>query len=97
MEEYIVQLITPIEFEGKKYTEIDLSGIADLDTRVLIDAGKYLDKSGDFSIMKEFETEFYLYLASRAADLPIELFYKLKLRDGNAVKNKVRNFLSSRD
>ena len=97
MGEYVVKLITPVEFEGTKYTEIDLSNIVDLDTRVLIDANKYLDKSGDYSPMKEFETEYYLYIASRASDLPIELFYKLKLRDGNAVKNRVRNFLSSKD
>lgn len=93
----IIKLVTPATFEGKNYTELNLSGLDNLKGRDLIDASRYLSRSGDISFAKELEAEFCFSLAARATDLPVEFFYNLGIRDAVAVKNRVTGFLYSRD
>lgn len=93
----VLKLVVPATYEGKNYTVLDLRGLERLKGRDLIDASRYLSRSGDISFAKELEAEFCYSLAAKAVDLPIEFFYNLGIRDAVAVKNRVTGFLYSRD
>lgn len=91
------KLIVPKTYEGTTYTMIDLTKLETLEGRDLIDASRYLSRSGDISFAKELEAEFCFSLAAKAMKLPIEFFYGLNIRDALAVKNRVTGFLYGRD
>ena len=43
-ESLVIKLKKPYKFEGKEYTEIDLSGLEDLSAADMISVNKYLDR-----------------------------------------------------
>lgn len=93
----IVQFSKPYPFEGKTYKEIDLAGLADLTAEDMIAADKYLNRSGNFSVMPEMSIEYSCFIASRATDLPVEFFRRLPPKDAIKVKNRVTNFFYGED
>ena len=92
---YILKLKKPIDFEGVKYTEIDLSGMEDLTARDVSKITKLLRLTDDAPSEVGIETslDFACYYAAKAAKLPIEFMYKLDSRDSIRLKNRVVNFL----
>ena len=92
---YILKLKKPIDFEGVKYTEIDLSGMENLTARDVSKITKLLRLTDDAPSEVGIETslDFACYYAARAAKLPIEFMYKLDSRDSIRLKNRVVNFL----
>ncbi len=93
----IVKFNKPYRFEDKTYTEIDLSGMADLTAEDMIAADKYLSRSGNFAIMPEMSIEYSCYIASRATNLPVEFFRRLPPKEAIKVKNRVTNFFYGED
>lgn len=84
-------------FEGKDYTEVDLSGMDDLSAEDMIAADRYLTRSGSFSVMPEMTLEYACFIAARAAKQPIEFFRGLPPKDALKVKNRVTSFFYSED
>lgn len=89
----MVKLSKPYKFEGKEYSEIDLSGLEDLTAADMIKANKILERAGTMSVLPEMSLEYACVLAARASSQPIEFFNGLHPRDAIKVKNKVTGFL----
>jgi hypothetical protein len=92
---YVIKLKKPYKFEGKEYTEIDLSGLEDISARDMIAVNKYMDRNGGtgLSVMPEVSLEYACNLAARAAQLPVEFFLGLPGYVSMKVKNRVMGFL----
>lgn len=91
--EYVLNLKSPITFEGKRYEKIDLYPLEELSAEDLIQVERLYDKKGGASFLKELTIEFSILLASRGTKLPIELFRQLKMKDAEKLKNRVTGFL----
>ena len=93
----LVTLAKPFKFEGKTYTEIDLSGLESMSASDMCAAEKHLNRSGMFSPLPEMTAEYVCYIAAQTSDFPIEFFKALPPRDFIRVKNKVTNFFYGED
>lgn len=91
---YVVKFKAPYTFEGKEYTEVDLSGLEKLSAADLIEADKQFNSSGQIAMMNEVSLGYCLIVASKASGKPIEFFQKLPAPDAIKVKNTVINFLN---
>lgn len=85
----IVKLSREYTFEGKKYTELDLSGLDDLTVNDLTEAQRYMSKKNEYSVMPETNLNYCLFLAGLATQLPIEFYLQLKAKDAVAVRTKI--------
>ena len=91
----VMKLRSPVDFEGTKYTEIDLSGldkltgkdIRELDRLFKIKGGKI---GGN---VKEFDSLYLQLVAARATSLPLEFFDKISIKDATRLEVEIRNFL----
>jgi len=94
----VYTLKRPIDFEGKHYTEIDLRGLRTCTGKDYRDAERYMATQGMLTQPLEENSEpFTMYLASRAAGVPIELLEAMDIRDIMAVKNRVSGFFYSEE
>jgi Phage tail assembly chaperone proteins, E, or 41 or 14 len=91
----IVELSKPYQFEGKEYTEIDLTGLENLTGEDLIEAEKVFSTSGQVALMSELSTGYTLIIAAIATKLPVEFFQKLPAKDAMRVKGAVMAFLNN--
>lgn len=90
----ILKLKKPYKFEGKEYTEIDLSGLGDLSAADMIAVNKYMDRTATgVQVMPEVSLEYACVLASKAAKMPVEFFTGLPPKQAIKVKNRVMGFL----
>ena len=90
----VVKFNKPFRFDGKEYTEVDLSGLDDLQASDMIAVNKYMQRtSSGIDVMPEVSLEYACVLASKAARLPIEFFTSLPPREAMKVKNRVMGFL----
>lgn len=90
---YVVQLKTPVTFEGKQYDEIDLTCLENINAADMIAVGRHLSSAGNANVNQEFTLEYALNIAARACNLPIEFFDQLKPRQAMQVKSCVSSFL----
>ena len=88
----LIKFSKPYVFEGQTYTEIDLAGLENLTARDMIDAEKYLFKSGIISPLPDQTSEYICFIANRATGRPVEFFKGLPTKDAVKVKNKVTSF-----
>ena len=88
----VVKFTRSYSFEGKSYSEVDLAGMDDLTAKDMIEAEKYLFKTGTVSALPDQAVGYVCFIASRISDQPIEFFMGLSPRDMNRVKNKVTGF-----
>lgn len=74
--EGVITLSRPYKFEGKEYTEVDLSGIKNLKIKDAIEAQKQLFNEREIAatIMSETTTAFARAIAAKATGKPIEFF-----------------------
>lgn len=95
----VIQLKRPYLFEGKEYTEIDLSGLEDMTSVDMIAVEKQYDRNngGIGSVTPEMKTEYAMIMAARATKMPVEFFNGLPAREGRKVKSKVMGFLYGQD
>lgn len=85
----------PYKFEGKEYTEVDLSEIENLSTGDLIDADKQFSSSGQMAVMNEMTTGYSCIIASKVTGKPVEFFENLPAGEGLKVKKIVMGFLNA--
>lgn len=94
----VIKFKKPYRFEGKEYTELDLSGMDDLTGADMIAVNKIMQRSsGGIDVMPEVSVEYAFYFAARAAKLPVEFFTNLPPRESMKVKNRVMGFLFGSD
>lgn len=90
----VVTLAKPYNFEGKTYTEIDLSGLEDMTAADMIAVTKRINgMSGSSVLMPEVSMEYSVHLAARATKQPVEFFIQLPMKEALKVKNRVTGFL----
>ena len=88
----VVKFSREYSFEGKTYGEVDLARMDDLTAKDMIEAEKYLFKTGTVSALPDQAVGYVCFIASKISDQPIEFFMGLSPRDMNRVKNKVTGF-----
>lgn len=93
----LVRFTGPYKFEGKEYTEINLSGLETLTARDMVDAESWLTKHGIVSALPEMTFEYVSFIASVASGQPIEFFKGLSPKNAIKVKNKVTSFFYGQD
>ena len=94
----VIKFKKPYRFEGKEYTELDLSGLDDLTGADMIAVNKIMQRSsGGIDVMPEVSVEYAFYFAARATKLPVEFFTNLPPRESMKVKNRVMGFLFGSD
>lgn len=96
-ESLVLKLRKPYVFEGKTYTELDLSGLEDTTAEDLAAVNRILSKTGTVSPMPEMTQDFSIHMAARVCKLPIEFFKRLPSRDAIRLKNTVTGFLYGGD
>lgn len=93
---FTYRLITPVEYDGKKYTELkfDFSEISGGDS---LNIEAELNAQGIVVISPSYQSPYLVRLCARACaeKIDVELIKMLKLRDYLALRNKARNFLMS--
>ena len=93
-----IALKKPYLFEGKEYTEIDLTGMDDMTAADMIALENQYDKRHPgINVMPEVRVEYAVMMAARAAKLPVEFFNGLPQREAVKVKNRVMGFLFGSD
>ncbi len=97
-ESLVIKLKKPYRFDGKEYTEIDLSGLEELTAADMIALENQYDrKSPGINVMPEVKVGYAVMMAARAAKLPVEFFNGLPPKDAMKVKNRVMGFLFGSD
>ena len=96
-DQFTVRFSKPYAFEGKTYTEVDLSGMEDLSAEDMIAAEKYLTRNGGVSATPELSIAYVCFIAANASGLPIEFYRRLSPKDVIKVKNRVTSFFYAED
>ena len=90
----IIKFKKPYKFEGKEYTEIDLSGMEDLTAEDMIAVNRIMKRtSAGVDVMPEVTVEYACHFAARAAKMPVEFFMQLPPKYGMRIKSRVMAFL----
>lgn len=92
-EKMIMKLKKPYTFEGKEYTEIDLSKLEEATISDMVEVNRIMDRKGDNSEVRETTLLCAILLASRATSLPIEFFEGLPIKEAAQLRIRVMNFL----
>ena len=90
-ENHVMQLEEPYHFKGQTYTEVDLNGIADLNSMNESEAENRMAREGFMVMETSFNYLFACVLASMATGLPEEFFTGLPLREVLKLKNAVND------
>lgn len=88
---HVMKLNQPYQFKGKTYTEVDLNGIADLNSLHESEAENRIARAGFMVTDTAFNYLFACELASMATGLPEEFFTGLPLDEVLKVKNAVND------
>ena len=93
----VIKFKKPFVFEGKTYTEIDLSALENVTVDDMVAVNKIIGPGafGRVEMNPEFSLEYACHLAARATKMPVEFFFALRPGDGLKVKNRVINFFFS--
>lgn len=84
-----IALKKPYTFEGKEYTEIDLSGMEKLKVKDMIEVQKAVGAEPSAAILSGASTVFAMELAARATGLPKEFFKLLPARAAMEVRTAI--------
>ena len=90
-ENHIMRLEKPYYFEGKQYTEIDLNGVADLNSLNESAAENRLTRAGFMVTDTSYNYLYACILAGMATGLPEEFFTGLPLYEVLKIKNAVND------
>lgn len=96
-ESLILKFRKPYMFEGKEYTEVDLSAMEDMTAEDLCAMGKIMTKLGIVNPVAEMTVDYAIYMAARASGKPVEFFKGLPPKEGIKLKNMVTGFLYGGD
>ena len=94
---HVITLKTPYQFEGREYSEIDLSGLEQLTVKDAVDAQRRLINAGEAaaSLVCETTTAFSREIAAKASGLPIEFFKLMPRRVSRLVFAEVIGVMGS--
>lgn len=90
-ENHIMRLEKPYYFEGKQYTEVDLNGVADLNSLNESAAENRLTRAGFMVTDTSYNYLYACILAGMATGLPEEFFTGLPLYEVLKIKNAVND------
>lgn len=92
----VVEFKKPYKFEGKEYTELDLSGLEKLTVQDVIDVQRELIDQGNTAALGIIEstTGFAMSLATKASRKPVELFKLMPRSAMNQVQQTVMKAVS---
>jgi hypothetical protein len=95
----LIKFKKPYKFEGKEYTELDLSGLDNLSASDMIAVDNYMKRTAAtaVNVMPEVSIEYACVFASKATQLPVEFFTSLPPKEAMKVKNRVMGFLFGSD
>lgn len=88
---HVMKLNRPYEFKGKTYTEVDLSGVADLNSMHESEAENRIVRAGFMVTEDSLNTLFACVLASMATGLPEEFFTGLPLDEAMKIRSAVND------
>lgn len=92
--EMLIIFKKPYTFDKVEYTEIDLSGLDDLQASDMIAVNKIMARSAaGIDVMPEVSLEYACNLAAKATKMPVEFFLQLPPKEAMKVKNRVMAFL----
>lgn len=95
--DFIVKFKKAYSFEGKEYTEINLSGIEDLTTDQLAEVSKRFSTTEYITPRPEADATYCCMIAATVAHLPMQFFNKLPAKEGLKVRNVVQAFFQAED
>ena len=90
-ENHVMRLVKPVHFKGNTYTEIDLNGIADLNSMNESEAENRMARAGFVVTETSYNFLYPCILASMATGLPEEFFTGLPLYETLKLKNAVND------
>ena len=91
-EKHIMKFKEPYTFEGKRYTELDMSGVMTLTSMDESDAENRLMRE-EIIALEASENYFYnCIMASKATGLPEEFFYRLPIIELTNLKSAANDF-----
>ena len=94
----LIKFAKPYLFEGKEYTEVDLSGLERLNAASMIDVNRKMSRGqSGIDVLPEVSLEYAINIAEKATTLPIEFFLCLPPKEAIKVKNRVMGFLFGSD
>lgn len=85
----IIKFNKPFKFEGKEYTEVDLTKIDDLCAEDIKYIDRQFQRQGLSSVFKEMSIPYAMIVATKASSRPIEFFNKLPVCEAMKIKNLV--------
>ena len=94
--EYVIKLKKPIDYEGKRYDCIDLSGLYEIKAADMVMINRRLTRSGNVDSTQEIRLEYALHMANAATGIPLEFFEQLPPYAALAIKECVMSFLFGR-
>lgn len=90
---YIIELEKKYDFEGKKYSNIDMSKIEDLTTEDILQIEKMYVASGNVILTtSDMTLEYAVLTAVKVTNLPKEFFLKLPPRETKKICRLVTSF-----
>lgn len=92
--ELLIKFHKEYNFEGKKYTEVDLSNMENMTTLDMMEAQRAMQRAGFVSTAPQTNIAYALKLASLSTGLPIEFFNGLPMKDANKVLMTVTIFFA---
>lgn len=97
-ESLVITFKKPYLFEGREYTELDLTGLENLTAADMIALeNQYEKRNPGINVMPEVKIGYAMMMAARAAKMPVEFFEGLPQREAMKVKNRVMGFLFGSD
>ena len=89
----ILKFKKPYVFEGKTYTELDLSGLEDATGKDLCEVDKLLKRQGMIDPLMEMSPALACYMAARVTHKPVEFFEGLPMPEVVRLKTMVSGFM----
>lgn len=90
----VIKFSKPYRFEQVEYTEIDLSGLDDLQAADMIAVNRLMARtSAGIDVMPEVSLEYACHIAAKATKKPVEFFLQMPPKEIMKVKNRVMAFL----
>ena len=91
-ESLILKFKKPYKFEGREYTEVDLSAMEDICA-----VAKLSGRDTGITPIPEMTIPYAIHMAARASKLPVEFFRGLPAQESMKLKNIVSGFLYGGD
>ena len=96
-ESLVLKFRKPYKFEGREYTEVDLSGMEDMTAGDLCAVAKLANRELGVTPIPEMTLPYAMYMAARASHKPVEFFKGLPPVEAMKLKNLVTGFLYGGD